>query len=165
MVENILLADVFAKFAFPFLLVFAIIFAILEKTEILGSGKTQLNAMVSFVIGLIFVGSVFPKQVVSNMVLFLTVALIVVFVGLVLWGFISGGNLKSDFLKNTALKWTFGIVIVIAVIIALLWATGWWETNQIYKTLFQKSWSETFWTNFIFIVVVAGAIALVVKNK
>ena len=39
----------------PFILIFALVFAALEKTEVLGSGKTNINALVAFVMGLILI--------------------------------------------------------------------------------------------------------------
>ena len=122
--ETILQHPIFANFALPFLLIFFIVFAILEKTKVLGDGRTQINALTAFVIGLIFVGAVFPKQVVSNLILFLTVAMVVVFIVLLLWGFISGGSLKENIVTEKWIKYTVGIVIIIAVILAVLWSTG-----------------------------------------
>jgi len=54
--------DFFRAFGFfdiilPFLLVFTIVFAILEKTKILGEERSNLNAMVAFVIGLLVVAA------------------------------------------------------------------------------------------------------------
>lgn len=161
--QTILQHPILINFALPFLLIFFIVFAILEKTKILGDEKTQINALTSFVIGLIFVGAVFPKQVVSNLVLFLTVAIVVVFVALLLWGFVTGGELKNSLIGNTGVKWVVGIVIVIAVIIAVLWASG--IEGGIYDMLFKQDWSKTFWTNFTFIIVVVIALALVLKGK
>ena len=68
--ETILQSTIVSKFILPFLLVFFIVFAILEKTKLLGDGQKQLNALLAFVIGLIFTGAVFPKEVVGNLVLF-----------------------------------------------------------------------------------------------
>lgn len=151
---------VFSKFILPFLLIFFIVFAILEKTKVFGDGKKQLNAMISFVIGLIFVGAAYPKEVVGNLILFLTVALVVVFLVLVLWGFASGDGLK---IESKGLKITLGIVAVIAVIIAVLWATG--VEGTIFDLLFDQSWSETFWTNVLFIILVGAALAFVIKSS
>lgn len=162
-IETILSHPIFANFALPFLLIFFIIFAVLEKTKLLGDGKTQLNALTAFVIGLIFVGAVFPKQVVSNMILFLTVSIVVVFVTLLIWGFITGGDLKGAIVSNNGLKWVIGIVLVIVVVIAVLWASG--IEGGIFDMLFKQNWSETFWTNFIFIVVIAAALALIWKGS
>lgn len=157
--ETILQHWILTKFAYPFLLMFFIVYAILEKTEVLGKEKKQLNAFVSFIISLIFVSAVFPKLVVGNLILFLTVALIVVFVALLLWGFIVGEEAKiTGKAKNIAIG-----VIVLAMIIAVLWATG--ITFGFFESLFTQSWSASFWTNFLFVVVVAVALALVIGKK
>ena len=147
-----------AKFILPFLLIFFILFAILEKTKVLGDNKHQLNTFVSFVVGLIFVGAVFPKEVVGNLILFLTVAMIVVFVALLLWGFVSGKTEIEGWVKKLA-----GIVLVAAVIIAIFWAVGLRVEflNNFIDFLFYSAWSGTFWTNVVFVGVVAIAIAVV----
>lgn len=160
--ETILQHWVFTQFILPFLLIWTITFALLQKTKILGEGKQQLDAIVAFVIGLIFVSAVFPKVVVSNLILFLTVSIIVMFVGLLLWGFISGGEIKTDFLSHNGLRWFAGIGIFIAVIIAVFWATGVWD--DVVSLLFKQSWSSSFWTNASFIVVIAVALAVVLKG-
>jgi len=159
--ETILQHWIFTKFAFPFLLIFAIVFALLEKTKILGDEKHQVNAIVAFVIGMIFVGAAYPKDVVGNLILFLTVAIVVVFIALLLWGFVSGSELKGDFL-DTKMKWVFGIIVIITVIIGLLWALG--VEGGVYDWLFRQSWSGAFWTNVLFVIVIAGALAWVIKN-
>jgi len=72
-ITTFLQSTIVAKFILPFLLVFFVVFAVLEKIKLLGEDKKQLNALVAFVIGLIFVGAVFPKEVVGNLVLFLSI--------------------------------------------------------------------------------------------
>lgn len=160
--ETILQHWIFTQFILPFLLIWTVVFALLQKTQLLGEGKQQLDAIVAFVIGLIFVGAVFPKVVVGNLILFLTVAIMVVFVGLLLWGFISGAELKTGILTNSALKWIVGIGLFLFVVGAVFWATGFWD--EAIKVLFGQSWSTSVWTNFAFIVVIAGALAIVLKS-
>jgi len=149
---------IFSKFLLPFLLVFFIVFAILEKTKLFGEGKKQLNALTSFVIGLIFVSAVYPKLVVGNMILFLTVALVCVFVVLLIWGFIFGD--KEGFKLEKWMKWVLGIVVGIAFVWAVLWATGW--TSEVGSFLSSQS---QIWTNIAFVVVIAIALALVLIEK
>lgn len=160
--ETIFQHWIVTQFILPFLLIWTIIFAVLQKTKLLGEDKKQLDAIVAFVIGLIFVGAIFPKVVVGNLILFLTVAIIVMFVGLLLWGFVSGDEIKGNFLKNKGLKWVVGIVIVVAVIIAVLWASG--IENNVLDLLFRQSWSNSLWTNLAFIAVVVIALAVVLKS-
>lgn len=159
--ETILQHWILTKFLLPFLLIFFIVYAILEKTKVLGENTHWANAVVALVVALIFVGAVYPKMVVENLILFLAVAMIVVFIVLLLWGFVSGGELKGDFL-NGKLKWFVGILIVIAVVIALFWATG--TTDSLVDMLFKQSWSEGFWTNFLFVAVIVAVLVVVLRT-
>ena len=159
--ETILQSEILTKFVYPFLLIFFIVFAVLEKTKVLGDERKQLNALVAFVIGLIFVGAVFPKLVVANMILFLTVALVIVFVVLLLWGFVSSGDKGIEISKG--LKTFLFIILGIAVVVAVFWAVG--VGGGFFNFLFSSSCSNAFWTNFLFIVVIAAALALVIKNS
>ena len=159
--ETILQSEIFTKFALPFLLIFFIIFGILEKIKLFGEDKKQLNALVAFVIGLIFVGAVFPKLVVGNLILFLTIAIVVMFVALLLWGFIVGEAPAIGNIPN-GLKWVIGIVIIVAVGIALIWATG--IEGRASDLLFEQPWSAEFWTNVAFVAVVVIALVLVLRK-
>jgi len=154
---------IFTKFFLPLLLIFVIVFAILEKTKIFGEDKKQLNAILALVIGLIFVSVAYPKEVVGNLILFLTVALVVLFVVLILWGFVSGGDLKGDFLTNKGVKWTVGIGVVIATVFAVVWAMG--IQGGVLDLLFYQTWSGTFWTNVLFIAGIGLALALVLRKN
>ncbi len=157
--ETILQHWVFSNFAFPFFLVFFVLFAILEKTKLLGESK-QLNAMVAGVIGLIFVSAVFPKIIVGNLMQFLTVAIMVVFVGLLLWGFVSGSEEPK---VEGKLKTPAIVVTIIAVIIGTLWAAQvntFGVLGDFAEFLFSSSWSNSFWSNALFIIVIALAMAV-----
>ncbi|MCK5603923.1 hypothetical protein KAR91_18695 [Candidatus Pacearchaeota archaeon] len=151
------------QFILPFLLIWFVSFALLEKSKLLGEGKQQLNAMTAAVLAAIFVGALEPTMIVTNMVLFLTVSIIIVFVGLILWGFVSGNDLSKEIL-HSKLKWPAGILIFAAVILAVTWSSG-INNLGILSSLFNQSWSETFWTNVAFIAVVVGAITAVLWKK
>jgi hypothetical protein len=159
---TILQAPLLTDFLYPFLLIFFISFGILEKTGVLGSKKTQLNALVALVIGLIFVSAVFPKIIVGNLMLFLSIALVVVFVALLLWGFINGDAKFGDKTKKF-----LGVVLGIGIVVAVLWASGIGSSGflvNVWDFLFGSDWSTSFWTNVIFVVLIAGAIAAVLKS-
>ena len=164
MADLILQSPILTKFVYPFFLIFFIIFAILERTKVFGEEKKQLNALISFVIAFIFVSAVFPKEIVANLILFLTLAIVIVFIVLMIWGFIMGGESLNVF-SNTSkgLKWAIGILIIIAVVIAVIWAAG-VDTEGLFGKLFNSSWSESFWTNVLFIVMVAIALAVVLNT-
>ncbi len=159
-VEIFLQNEIFTRFVFPFLLLFFLVFALFEKTKILGEDRKQLNALLAFVIGMIFVAFTYPTVIATNMILFLTIAIVVSFVGLLLWGFVSGEapNIKGP----KWLKWVAGIVIFVVVVLALIWSMG--IQNEAYDYLFKKDWSNTFWINVAFVVVVVVALALVMRE-
>jgi len=159
-VENILQSEILTNFVYPLLLVFFILFAILEKTKLLGDGQKQINAIVSLVIALIFVGFAWPKMVIGNLMLFLTVALIVIFIVLLVWGFATGGTEMPKI--GPAMNIILGILAIIAVIIAVFWATG--SLGSTFDFLFDRTWSSALWTNVLFIVIIAAALAVVLKK-
>jgi hypothetical protein len=158
MVETILQHWVITNFALPFLLIFFLLYGILEKTGVLGKDQHRLNALTAFVVGLIFVGAVFPKLVVGNLILFLTVSIVVVFIALLLWGFLIGGEAKiPDKLKLPA-----GILVIVAVVVAVFWALG--LEGNVFDLLFRQSWSTAFWTNAAFIAVIIIALAAIIMG-
>ncbi|MEK6897881.1 MAG: hypothetical protein AABX28_00820 [Nanoarchaeota archaeon] len=162
MAEEIFLQHwIFTRFALPFFLVWFVCYAVLEKVKLLGDGKHQVNAGVSFVIAAIFVGVLYPTLVVSNLILFLSVALVVVFVALLLWGFVSGESVALP--DNKTLKIILFVFVLISVAIALLWALGVQGTS--FNLLFKQNWSESFWTNSLFIVAIALVIAVVLRSS
>lgn len=162
---TILQNPVLTNFVYPFLLIFFILFAVLEKSKLFGDKKTQINALISFVISFIFVTAVFPKQVVGNLMLFLGIGLVVIFVVLMLWGFIMGeGGLKIFENSPKGLKLAIGIFIIIAVFFAVLWAVG-VDTSSYFDKLFASSWSSKFWNNFVFIVLVVVALAVMIATS
>lgn len=166
MVETILQHWIFTSFVFPFLLIFFLVFGILEKSKLFGSGK-QLNALISFVIGLIFVAAVFPKLVVTNLILFLTIGVVVLFVTLLLWGFVAGDKgLGWDNISGP-MRGFILFIIIVSVLAALIWALGVPGTffGDIFNFLFQSTWSKDFWVNATFVAVIIIALGLILKAK
>ncbi|MFA5071423.1 MAG: hypothetical protein WC511_03600 [Candidatus Pacearchaeota archaeon] len=161
-ITTILQSELLSDFLLPLLLIFFIVFAILEKTKLFGGDKKQLNALTSFVIALIFVGAVYPKIIVSNLILFLAIALVAIFVITLLWGFVYPDK-DEGFKLEPWMKWALAIGLGIAFIFALIWAAGdWW-----YGILdFLKSTTgKAITTNVIFVLTIIVALAVVLKNK
>lgn len=160
-VDTILQSEFAVKFIYPFLLIFFIVFAVLEKTKTFGEGKTTINAFIAAVIGFIFIAAVGPKMIVSNMILFFAVALVILFVILMLWGFVSADN-KEGFKIEGWMKWLLWIAVLVGVIAAVFWATG--VGGNVIDTLFRQSWSGSFWSNALFVILIAAAIAVAIKS-
>lgn len=163
MASNILQAEVLTDFLYPFLLVFFIVFALLEKIQVFGDNKKQVHAMIAFVIGLMFVAAVDTQLLVGNLVLFLAVGVVLVFVILLLWGFLIGDTPKFNSGDGKGpIKWIVGIIVILAVVIFLFIVTGVHE--EVYDFFFDSSWSGDVWTNIIFVVIIAAALAIVIKG-
>lgn len=160
--ETIFQNWIFRDYVFPFLLIFLIVFALLEKTKLLGENSKQINAGVSFIIAFIFVGVLYPKEVVGNMILFLTIALVILFVFLLLYAFAVGEVGDKGFKFEGWMKPAFGILIFIAVVIAALWATD--ANISVLGPLFNSSWSPSLWTNVLFIISIAAVLAIVLRS-
>ncbi|MCK9568310.1 hypothetical protein M0R72_05155 [Candidatus Pacearchaeota archaeon] len=161
-ITTILQSEILSDFVLPLLLIFFIVFAILEKTKLFGGDKKQLNALTSLVIALIFVGAVYPKIIVSNLILFFAVAIAALFVILLLWGFVYGGDDNGIKLEKW-MKTFLGIGLGIAFIFALIWATGgWWDKIL---TFFSTSSGKAITTNVIFILTIIIALAVVLAGK
>ena len=143
---------IFQDIILPFILVFTLLFAILEKTNLLGKDKHQINAITGFVIAAILIS--FTKYVswLQNFSIFLVIGLFVIFVFLLLYGFI-WGETSGDILKNAeGLKWTLGIAALVAVIWAALYITG--------GISYIKA-NPSILTNVLFVVLIIAAIITV----
>jgi len=156
MVETILSSPFFTELVLPFLLVFTLIFAILEKTEILGSGKRQINAIMGFVVALILIAFPYPRGIIVNLMPLLAVIAVLLLVFMMLYSF-SGG--KPD--KELWLKKTVGILVGLALLIALLVMTGYWE--KVMTAISGGSGSELA-SNLFFIAIIIAAIAIVLSS-
>ncbi|MDO8517476.1 MAG: hypothetical protein Q7S33_05120 [Nanoarchaeota archaeon] len=139
------------SYVIPFLLIFALVFGILTKSNIMGENKS-VNAIIALSIGLLalqfdlvstFFGTIFPRFAVG-LSIFLVLILLA---GL----FYSGeGKQKGAF-------FAIGIIIAIAVI---LWSLANWDTYT--GNYMIGSWVyENFWTVIIGIIVVGGIAAAV----
>lgn len=149
---TILQSGLFMNLVLPFLLVFTVIFAILQKSEILGKGKKQVDALVALAVGLIVVAFGNYVEIIGKMTAFLGVAVVVILVFLILTSIFYP---QAEFRLGDNVKKVGMGVAVVAVIIALLVYTGSWDYL---KGAFSGSGSGLL-TNIIFIVVIGAAVA------
>ncbi|MFC1801756.1 hypothetical protein ACFLZB_04815 [Nanoarchaeota archaeon] len=119
----------------PFLLIFTIVFAILEKTKILGMDeiegkkytKKSLNAIVAFVTGFLVVASSNLVRVINDVIANVVLLIIVMVMFLMLVGTMFGD--KEVTLENYP-GWTkfFMVLIFIGIIVIFLQAFGLLDT-------------------------------------
>src|SRR4051812_10088790 len=115
---TILSSPFFVEGVLPFILVFSLVFAVLQKSEILGKGKNQLDALVSFSVALLTIAFANAVGVIVQLVPVLAVGLVVILVFMVLWGFVMGETKKENI--PGPVKWALGILILLVVAGAVL---------------------------------------------
>ncbi len=143
----------------PFLLVFVVVFAILQKSKILGEDKSQIDSMVALAIALILIGVETPRNIVVDLMPWLAVGVAVILVFLILYGFVAGdlsGNNTPDWMKNT-----FGILAAVFTVGVILYVTG---LSSIIGTWFEGSGESGWLMNGILIVLVIVAMWVAVSG-
>jgi len=156
--ETILTSFFAVRVVYPFLLVFTLIFAILQKSKILGEEKSQIDALIALSIALIVVAFSWSTDIIINLMPFLAVSLVILLVFMLLFGFVASG--EEGLVLNKSVKTGLGILIVVALTIAILVITGQWD--KIYSSLFIDYAGNSWLSNIILLVIVIGAIAIVV---
>jgi preprotein translocase subunit SecG len=158
----------FFNVVLPFLLVFTLIFAILEKTKILGveDGKSRknLNAMLSFVFALFVVATKEIVLAIRGSLPQVALILIIVFCFLLLAGsFMKSGEFSFE--DNRFWKVFLTIIMFIAVLLVFLNAVktesgeSWLEVmgENITGTLF----GSEVWAFILVVVIIIGAILFI----
>lgn len=143
----------FSYIILPFLLIFTVVFAILEKTEILGKDKRQINAIVSFVFGLVSIGVPAAMGIISRVIPIIAVIIVIFLAFMLVFGFI-GGTEKGGLPKG--LQTAFGIILGVAMIATIAWATGAMDFIK------AQDWAGTAMTTGIVVIFIIAVIAIVV---
>ena len=154
MVETIFTNPLFVETILPFLLMFTLVFAILQKTKILGDGKKQVDTIVALVIGLIFIAFGSATDIIVRMIPVLGIALVVILIFMILLG-----SMFSDKLEMPKwLKVVIGILVGILVAATVLVLTGGLD----YLVNFLYGENSGILINGVLILIIVGAILAVV---
>ena len=150
---------IFTEMILPFLLVFALVFAILQKSKILGDDSERTNVIIALVIGLILITVPAARDLVSGFVPWLAVGLVALLMFLLLYGFVAGdlsGAGITNRMKNIALG-----VILIFVAGVVLFVSGLWD--GLIDWIFEGT-SSDIWMSIIMLGVIIGAIAVAINS-
>lgn len=144
----------------PFILVFTIVFAILQKSKIFGEGKRQIDVLVALAIALMAIAFQGAVAIIVQLAPFVAVALVIILVLMLLLGsFTNSGDL--DKIVPKWLKITLTILAVCGVAIAVLYITGFWQI--IYDYAFGRGSGTVI--NIIMIAVLIGAVVAVIVGS
>jgi hypothetical protein len=143
----------------PFLLVFTIMFAILEKTKILGTDKIggetitkkNLNSIVAFVTAFLVIASTQLVSVISEVIANVVLLLILSICFMLLVGSFFG---DEQFTLKDYPTWTkfFMIFMFIGIVVIFLNALGWLQ----YILALFIYWDEEWAAAIIFLIVILG---------
>lgn len=105
----------FYDYFLPFILIFAITFALLENSGILGQNKKNINIIISMAVGLILIVQQPVVEIINTFLQKSSLIIVVILIALLVIFLIGGsGKLKAGGVG-------FGIVILI-IILSLIWA-------------------------------------------
>jgi len=144
----------FTEMLLPFLLVFVVIFAILQKSKILGEGKAQIDSLVAMVIGLLLIGVRQPREIIVGIMPWMAVGVAVILVFLIMYGLVAGD-------LSIAPKWmkaTFGILAGLFTFGVVIYITGFYKVAGDWFS----GGTSNVWSNVIMIVLVVGAMVVAV---
>ena len=147
----------FTELLLPFLLVFVVVFAILQKSKILGDGKAQIDAIVALVIGLILIGVPGPRDMIVGLMPLMAVGVAVILVFLILYGFVAGDLSEA----KPWMKITVGILAGLFTIGIVLYVSGFGSTILDW---FSRSGSSDVWVNVVMILLIIGAMAVAIMS-
>lgn len=147
------MSSFFTEMLLPFLFVFVVTFAILQKSKILGEGKAQIDAIVALVVGLLLIGVPAPRNIIVGIMPWMTVGIAVILVFLILYGFVAGDLSKAP----SWMKIVFGILAGVFTTGVILHVSGMGATVS--NWLFGGG-SGAVWTNVLMLILIIGAVAV-----
>ena len=155
----------------PFLLVFAIIFAILEKTKVFGIEKIgdvtttrkQINAIVAFVIGFFVIASSQLVEIVTKVSSHVVVLLLLsVFFLLLVGSFMKEGEVELKDGWNRV----FMVIMFVGILVIFANAIPYKDTNWLSFIMgfIAHNYNSTFAGTIILLIIVIGTIYFIVKE-
>jgi len=147
----------FIEVVLPFVLMFVVIYAILQKTKILGESR-QIDSIVSFVFALIFVAVPFAAGITTKIIPVIGVFIVVILVFLLMWGFI-GGQVTP---VNKGIRIAAGILMLVTLIITVLWATDFLDEVL---SWFKLPFADKLISSLVLVVFIAAIFAIVLTSR
>ena len=158
----------------PFLLVFTLVFAILEKSKVYGMEKAKvdgklidiprknLNAMTAFIVAFLVVASSQLVAIINETLAHTVLVLVLVMCFMLLAGAFHSGDKEFSLDQYKGWKSVFMVIVFIAIILIFLNATGMLQLGYYYVL---ANWNSTVVSSIGLIVVIIAAMALITADK
>lgn len=154
--QTILSEPIFVETILPFILIFTVVFAFLQKAKVFGENKKQIDAIVGLVVALLVISFAQATGIIVQLMPFLAVSLVVILVFMILMG-----SYMGDKIPGKKVSTILTVLVSIAVIVAVLIFTDAWSYLA---DLFNANTGSPLFVNILFIVIIAGAIIAVVTS-
>jgi len=144
----------------PFILVFIVLFAILEKVEILGK-KRDIHAIVALIVSLIAIGVPAAIGTIQAFIPVIAVILIILFAWFLVFGF-AGHSVEVQW--STGLKRFFMIVLGLVLLVTIVWAVG-SSTGFLQKINLDQVLSAQITQMVLFVGAIVAVIAIAISAE
>ena len=141
----------FINVLLPFLLVFTVVYSILEKTAVLGKEKKYANLIISLIVGFMFIGVQSLVGFTLHLIPLIAIMIVILLGYFLVFGFIG-------IHENKGMKITLGILFGLAIISSILWASGLLDKITIPRL------SSDAIALIVFLIIFGAAITLVLTN-
>ncbi|MBR9700503.1 hypothetical protein GOV11_01415 [Candidatus Woesearchaeota archaeon] len=152
----------------PFLLIFTIVFGILEKSKIFGSEKVgdktysrkNLNAMVAFCTGFFVVASTQLVAIINEFVAGMALILLIIIMFMIM---VATFHKQQDADGLDLTKWMTPLVtfVIISIVLIFLSAANWLDVIWAYIAF---DWDSTIVGTLALLLIIAGAMWLLVRT-
>jgi hypothetical protein len=144
---------------FAFLLVAIVVYAVLQKTEVLGN-NSAVSLFVSFIMASFFIVEVQLVDFVGFTTSWFSVLVIIMFFLFIAIGFVPGDEPFKFLSKNNWFSWAVLVLMIVFFIISSSYIFNWainWDWFM--------SGADSEWFGFLLLVVIGGVVAWVLKEK
>lgn len=139
-------------YVFPFLLIFAIIFGILNKTKILGDNK-GVQAVIAVAIGFLSLQNDYVTRFFESIFPYAGMGIAVLIVAIILMGVMFGDEGGIDWLKYVFFG--IGVIIFLVVVLTSLSDISWWGGSGGY------GWGES-WPAILSLIILLAIMGFVI---
>ncbi len=143
---------VLAQTIFVFVLIFAMVFGILQKSKILGEKSQQVNSLVALAIGLLVVSVGYALDLIVRLVPVLAIGLVLILIFLLFVSFFY----QKEFSAPDWLKYVIMGLAFIAVVVVIMIFTGAFNIVSNWFT------SDTSWAGNIVLILIVVIVFLIV---
>jgi hypothetical protein len=141
---------------FSFLLVFVLVYAVLQKTKVLGD-NTFVSLMISFIFAIFFIVNTQLVEFVQINVAWIVVFFVCLFMILMVIAFTHG---KVDVIMKPMVAWIILAILLVTFVVSSSYVFNWainWDLIQ--------SWFDKDWFGMVILVVIAAIVSKVLTGS